>query len=141
MPSNYFFDTGFLTLAIINKLEGKWIRPWKEVRKQRKSGYTIEPILAETYYQLMKNGMNKEAAKNRIIQIKAINSLKVTELDDNDSFKAGYYRSKLKDFKLSLVDCFVLAIADKNKLRIYTTDSPLKGAANEINLGCEYLPP
>jgi len=36
------------------------------------------------------------------------------------------------------VDCFVLAIANKHKLKIYTTDGSLRRAAKKINVLCDY---
>ncbi|MEM2136219.1 MAG: hypothetical protein QXG44_15300 [Candidatus Jordarchaeaceae archaeon] len=59
--------------------------------------------------------MDGEEAKNSIIQIKAIKFLNVSKLGNNDSLKAGYYHLKFESFGLSLVDCFVLAAAEKTK--------------------------
>lgn len=140
MASEYLFDTGFLTLALTDCLPERWIRPWNEIREQQKVGYIIEPVIAETYYQLMvKNGIDKKSAKNYIIeQVKSC--VTISGLDDNDCFLASLYRIKFRKFGLSLVDCFILAIAYRRKLKIYTTDEPLKKAAKEIKVLCDYLP-
>lgn len=140
MASEYLFDTGFLTLALTDSLPERWIHPWNEIREQQKVGYIIEPVIAETYYQLMvKNGIDKKSAKNYIIeQVKSC--VTISGLDDNDSFLASLYRIKFRKFGLSLVDCFILAIAYRRKLKIYTTDEPLKKAAKKIKVLCDYLP-
>lgn len=138
MVHKYSFDTGFLTLALTDSLPEKWARPWNEVRKQGRVCYIIEPVIMETYYQLMmKKGMDKENAKDIIMKIKSLESINIPVLDDNDSFRAGLYHIR---FNVSFVDSFVLAIANKLKLKIYTTDGPLKMAAKEINVLYDYLP-
>ena len=142
MASKYLFDTGFITLALTDCLPERWIRPWNEIRKQQKVGHIIEPVIAETYYQLMmKKGRDNEGAKKSIIeQVKSLRNVTILSLEDNDSFLAGLYRIKFKKFGLSLVDCFILAIAYRRKLKIYTTDEPLKKAAKEIKVLCDYVP-
>ena len=141
MATGYLFDTGFLTLALTGSLPEKWIRPWNEIIKRRKSGYIVEPVIAETCYQLMtKEGMNKEMSKNYIMKIKSLDSMNILDLDDNDSFKASLYRTRFRIFSLSLVDCFILATANRLKLKIYTTDEPLKKVAKKINISYNYLP-
>jgi predicted nucleic acid-binding protein len=110
-----------------------------KVRKRRGECYIIEPVIMEFYYQLMmKNGMDKESAKELIMKLKSLKSLNIPELDDNDSFSAGHYHIRFND--LSFVDSFVLAIANRLKLKIYTTDGHLKMAAKKLNVLCDYLP-
>lgn len=129
MVHKYSFDTGFLTLALTDSLPEKWARTWNEVRKQGRACYIIEPVIMETYYQLMmKKGMDKENAKDLIMKIKSLESINMPILDDNESFRAGLYHIR---FNLSFVDSFVLAIANKLKLKIYTTDGALKMAAKK----------
>ena len=141
MATGYLFDTGFLTLALAGSLPEKWTRPWNEIIKRRKAGYIIEPVIAETCYQLMtKNGINKEMSKNYIMKIKSLDSMNILNLDDNDSFKASLYRTRFRKFSLSLVDCFILATANRLKLKIYTTDEPLKKVAKLMNISYNYLP-
>lgn len=141
MATGYLFDTGFLTLSLTDSLPEKWIRPWNEIIKRQKSGYIIEPVIAETCYQLMtKNGINKEMSKNYIMKIKSLDSMNILNLNDNDSFKASLYRTRFSIFSLSLVDCFILATANRLKLKIYTTDEPLKKVAKKINVSYNYLP-
>jgi predicted nucleic acid-binding protein len=138
MVHKYSFDTGFLTLALTDNLPEKWVRPWNEVRKRGRKGYIIEPVIMETYYQLMmKKGMDKESARDLVMQMKSLESINIPALNDNDSFRAGLYH---KRFNLSFVDCFVLALANRLKLKIYTTDGPLKLAAEKINVPYDYLP-
>ena len=141
MATGYLFDTGFLTLALTASLPEKWIHPWNEIIKRGKAGYIIEPVIAETCYQLMtKKGINKELSKNYIMKMKSLDSMNILNLDDNDSFKASLYRTRFRIFSLSLVDCFILATANRRKLKIYTTDEPLKRVAKKINISYNYLP-
>lgn len=72
------------------------------------------------------------------MKIKSLKSINIPVLDDNDSFRAGLYHIRFNN--LSFVDCFVLAIANKLKLKVYTTDGPLKMAAKKINVPYDYLP-
>jgi predicted nucleic acid-binding protein len=141
MTTGYLFDTGFLTSALTDSLPEKWIRPWNEIIKRGKAGYIIEPVIAETCYQLMtKKGINKEMSKNHIMRIKSLDSMNILNLNDNDSFKASLYRTRFSKFSLSLVDCFILATANRLKLKVYTTDEPLKRVAKKINVSYNYLP-
>jgi predicted nucleic acid-binding protein len=122
MVHKYALDTGFLTSALTDSLPEKWVRPWNEVRKRGRKCYIIEPVIMETYYQLMmKKGMDKEGAKDHIMKIKSLKSLNIPVLDDNDSFRAGLYHIRFK-------------------LKIYTTDGHLKMAAKKINVPYDYLP-
>jgi predicted nucleic acid-binding protein len=102
MATGYLFDTDFLTMALTGDLPEKWIRPRNEIIKRRKAGYIIEPVIAETCYQLMtKKGMNKEMSKNYIINIKSLDSMNILNLGNNDSFKASLYRiTHLRQFKI-----------------------------------------
>jgi predicted nucleic acid-binding protein len=87
MVHKYSFDTGFLTLALTDNLPEKWVRPWNEVRKRGRKGYIIEPVIMETYYQLMmKKGMDKESARDLVMQMKSLESINIPALNDNDSF-------------------------------------------------------
>jgi len=141
MTAGYLFDTGFLTSALTDSLPEKWTRPWNEIIKRGKAGYIIEPVIAETCYQLMtKKGINKEMSKNHIMRIKSLDSMNILNLNDNDSFKASLYRTSFSKFSLSLVDCFILATANRLKLKVYTTDEPLKRVAKKINVSYNYLP-
>jgi len=40
----------------------------------------------------------------------------------------------------SVVDCFILAIGERFKLKLYTTDKHLKMVAKKINILCDRLP-
>ncbi len=140
MKKEYLFDTGFLTLAIMSKLPEKWVRAWNEIINQAKVGCVIEPVIAEAYHQLMRKGINKERAKEEIMRIKSAESLNILDLDDNDALKAGFYYTQFKGIKLSYTDCFILAIAEKLNLRIYTTDHNIKRVAREKNIQCDHVP-
>jgi len=141
MATGYLFETGFLTIALTGSLPEKWIQPWNEIIKRRKAGYIIEPVIAETCYQLMtKKGIKKEMSMNYIMNIKSLDSMNILNLGDNDSFKASLYRTRFNKFSLSLVDCFILATANRLKLKIYTIDERLKKVAKLMNISYNYLP-
>jgi len=143
MVKVYLLDTGFVTLCLTSNLPEKWIRPWKEIQKGLKAGCVIEPIIAESYYQLLrKHGLNKEEANESILRFKAVKGISIMDIDNNTAILAGYYRIRFKKFSLSLVDCFLLAAGYKNKneAKIYTTDGKLKIASKEISIPCDYLP-
>jgi len=132
MVKMYLLDTGFVTLCLTNNLPEKWVHPWKEIQEGIKTGCIIEPIIAESYYQLlMKYGLDREKANESILSI-----------DNNTAILAGYYRIRFKKFSLSLVDCFLLATGYKNRndAKIYTTDEKLKIASKDIFVPCDYLP-
>ena len=132
MVKMYLLDTGFVTLCLTNNLPEKWVHPWKEIQEGIKTGCVIEPIIAESYYQLlMKYGLDREKANESILSI-----------DNNTAILAGYYRIRFKKFSLSLVDCFLLATGYKNRndAKIYTTDEKLKIASKDIFVPCDYLP-
>ena len=137
--TKYLFDTGFLVPAILNELPEKWYRPWKEVRSGIKTGYTIEPVIAEVYYQLLKRGFTKDNARNIIFQ-KIKTTLAIIDIDNNISISAGYYYMRFRDLKLSYTDCFLLVTAKRDRMKLYTTDSKIKRASKELGVLCEYLP-
>lgn len=139
MPPKYFFDTGFLTLALNGKLPEKWHRPWNEIKEHIKKAYITEPVIAEIYYKLMTaSNKTKETAKNMIMELKSIGSIEIWDLEDNDSFKAGLFNRRFND--LSYTDCFTLAISQRSKLTLFTTDDGLKRAAQDVQVRCDYLP-
>lgn len=142
MRRKYLLDTGFITLTLTDKLPEKWRRPWQEIKTfPQKIACIIEPIFAEAYQQLLKKeGINKQSAKKYIMKIKPI--IFILPIDNNDSFRAAQYRIKYESKKssLSLVDSFLLAVAKRYKLKIYTTDLGLKEAAKKEGIQCNYLP-
>lgn len=142
MGKVYLLDTGFVTLCLTGNLPEKWIRPWNEIQEGLKIGYVIEPIIAESYYQLLKYGLSKKEANESILRFKARKGISIMDIDNNTAILAGYYRIRFKKFGLSLVDCFLLALGYKNKneTKIYTTDEKLKIASKEISISCDFLP-
>ena len=133
--NRYLFDTGFLTLALSKNLPEKWSKPWSEIKTKQRVGYVIEPIIAETYYQLMNKGIDKNKANDFIMQIKSI--VNILHLKDAHSFEAGICHKRFK--ALSLVDCFILAVAYRERLKIFTTDESLKISADDKNVLCDYI--
>ena len=55
------------------------------------------------------------------MKIKSLKSINIPVLDDNDSFRVGLYHIRFK-------------------LKVYTTDGPLKMAVKKINVPYDYLP-
>jgi len=136
----YLFDTGFITLCLTNNLPEKWKRPWNDIRRGLGTSYILEPVISESYYQLLRKGISKDQVENLIVRLKGVKGVNVIDIDNKIAFLSGYYRWRFKMLSLSLVDCFLLAVGFKNKAKIYTTDEKLKIAAKKLNISCDYLP-
>lgn len=61
-------------------------------------------------------------------------------IDDNIAFEASSLYLKLGRHNISLVDSFMLAIAKKERAKVFTSDHGLRNAAREIDVAVSYLP-
>ncbi len=134
----YLFDTGYLFLVILGNLPEKWYRSWNEVKRNTRKGYTIEPVIAELCYQLLRRGYNKSKVQDEIFRIKS--SVILMRIDDNISISAGQYNMRFRSLGLSYTDCYLLAIAKKYSLKLYTTDSDIRKASKMLGIQCDYIP-
>ncbi|RLI86816.1 MAG: hypothetical protein DRP01_03375 [Archaeoglobales archaeon] len=96
--SKYLFYTGFIILAILNRPPEKWYRPWNDV-KGVKMGYTIEHVIAEVCYQLLRREFTKESL-NLIIFQKIKTVMSMAKIDNVSSILAGYYYMRFKNLSL-----------------------------------------
>ena len=91
----------------------------KEAYEGKSLGYTLDLNLAEFVYVYGKlKGLEAGKAKLSVI----LNSpIRVVSTDRDLAMRAGELKIKNRD--LSLVDCFVIALAEREGTVIYTTDS------------------
>ena len=106
MKRKILFDTGFFHVHF-DGLSELTKTVLKEVYEGKSLGYTLDLNLAEFVYGKLKG---LEAAKAKLSVI--LNSpIKVVSTDRNLAMRAGELR--LKHHDLSLVDCFVIALAER----------------------------
>lgn len=134
----YLFDTMVLSTIVIKKRPPEtWFYKWEEIREGRAYLLLFESLIAELFYQLIKRKQEKIVCEN-ILRIKRLPSSRIIQLDDNLAFKAGKFRYQFQE--ISTVDAFSMAIVERNKGMIFTTDHSLRDAAKEINIKVSYLP-
>jgi predicted nucleic acid-binding protein len=117
------FDTGFFHVYF-SGLNEEAKRAVEEVYSGKSVGYTLDLNLTEFLYTYGKlKGV--DAAKVRLSLILS-SPIKVVSTDRELALRAG--ELKLKHQNLSIVDCFVVAFAERENAVIYTTDSEIKRA-------------
>jgi len=117
------FDAGFFHVYF-SGLNEEAKRAVEEVYSGKSVGYTLDLNLAEFLYTYGKlKGV--DAAKARLSLILS-SPIKVVSTDKELALRAG--ELKLKHQNLSIVDCFVVAFAERENAVIYTTDSEIKRA-------------
>jgi predicted nucleic acid-binding protein len=117
------FDTGFFHVYF-SGLNEEAKRAVEEVYSGKSVGYTLDLNLAEFLYTYGKlKGV--DAAKVRLSLILS-SPIKVVSTDKELALRVG--ELKLKHQNLSIVDCFVVAFAERENAVIYTTDSEIKRA-------------
>jgi len=135
---HYLFDTNALSLAFAEALPEKWVRPWKETRAGHRGLLLFEPLVSETYYKNIPR-YGKKISKDRIFWLKSLPRSKMHQIDDNDAIRAGDIKVQFPG-NLSLVDCFLLAVAKTNNAKIFTTDYGVRDAARKMKIEVDYLP-
>ena len=73
----YLFDTSFITLCLTNNLPEKWKRPWNDVQRGLGTSYILEPVISESYYQLLRKGISKDQVENLIVRLKGVKGVSV----------------------------------------------------------------
>jgi hypothetical protein len=125
------FDTGFFHVYF-SGLNEEAKRAVEEVYSGKSVGYTLDLNLAEFLYTYGKlKGV--DAAKVRLSLILS-SPIKVVSTDKELALRAG--ELKLKHQNLSIVDCFVVAFAERENAVIYTTDSEIKRAYEDTIILC-----
>ena len=131
MRGRTLFDTGFFHVYF-SGLNEEAKRAVEKVYSGKSVGYTLDLNLAEFLYTYGKlKGV--DAAKVRLSLILS-SPIKVVSTDKELALRAG--ELKLKHQNLSIVDCFVVAFAERENAVIYTTDSEIKRAYEDTIILC-----
>jgi predicted nucleic acid-binding protein len=102
------------------------VKPYfDEIAKGRVQAYISDVNLAEYYYKTCEK-LGKEIADLRYHQVRASGLVPVST-DEKLTWKAGEKKCKYRD-RLSLTDCFFLALSELKKATLLTTDSELTKA-------------
>lgn len=135
----YLFDANAISLWFEDNLPEKWTRQWKEVRMGTSKLILIEPLISETYYKNVPK-YGKKRCKEKVYWMKALPKIYIHPLDDNDAILAGDIKTHYKGKGLSLVDCFLIAVAKANNAKIFTTDTGVRDIARSEKVQVDYLP-
>ncbi|PUA34376.1 MAG: hypothetical protein B9J98_00600 [Candidatus Terraquivivens tikiterensis] len=116
----YVVDAGVLFLLFIGD---ERVKPYfDEVARGQAQAYISDINLAEYYYKTCEK-LGKEIAELRYHQIRASDIVPVAT-DEGLTWKAGEKKCKYKG-KLSLADCFSLALSELKKATLLITDNEL----------------
>ena len=119
----YVIDAGVLSLYFIG--DGR-VKPYlDEVAQGKAQAYISDVNLAEYYYKTCEK-LGKEIADLRYHQVRA-SSVTSVATDEELTWKAGEKKCKYRG-RLSLADCFSLALSEMKKATLLTTDSELAKA-------------
>lgn len=119
----YVIDAGFLSLHFIGD---ERVKPYfDEVAQGKAQAYISDVNLAEYYYKTCEK-LGKEIADLRYHQVRASGVVPVAT-DEGLTWKAGEKKCKYRG-RLSLADCFSLALSELKKATLLTTDSELAKA-------------
>ncbi|BCU68844.1 type II toxin-antitoxin system VapC family toxin [Stygiolobus caldivivus] len=118
MKKRVLFDTGFFHVYF-SGLNDKAKKVVEEVYTGKSIGYTLDLNLAEFFYIY---GKLKGVEETKVRLSLILNSpIKVVSTSKELALRAGEIKVEHRD--LSIVDCFVIAFAEKEGAVIYTTDS------------------
>ena len=117
---SYVIDAGVLFLYFI---DDERVKPYfDEVAHGRAQGFICDVNLAEYYYKTCEK-LGKNVADVRYHQIRG-SGVGSIATDEELTRKAGEKKCKYRG-KLSLADCFSLALSELKKATLLTTDSEL----------------
>jgi len=115
----YVIDTGVLFLHLI---DDERVRPYfKEINEGRAKAFICDINLAEYYYKTCEK-LGREVADVRYNQIRVL--MNPVSTNQDLTREAGKIKCKYRD-KLSLADCFALALSKIKGAILLTTDSDL----------------
>lgn len=115
----YVIDTGVLFLHLI---DDERVRPYfKEINEGRAKAFICDVNLAEYYYKTCEK-LGREIADVRYNQIRVL--MNPVSTNQDLTREAGKIKCKYRD-KLSLADCFALALSKIKGAILLTTDSDL----------------
>ena len=116
----YVVDAGALFLYFI---DDERVKPYfDEVVQDRAQGFICDVNLAEYYYKTCEK-LGKDIADVRYHQIRG-SDVGLIATDEELTRKAGEKKCEYRG-KLSLADCFSLALSELRKATLLTTDSEL----------------
>ncbi|MGQ9760229.1 MAG: type II toxin-antitoxin system VapC family toxin [Candidatus Methanomethylicaceae archaeon] len=116
----YVIDAGILFLFFI---DDERVRPYFDEVAQGKAQALVSDVnLAEYYYKTCEK-LGKEIADLRYHQIRG-SDVVLVPTDEELTWKAGEKKCKYRG-RLSLADCFSLALSELKKAMLLTTDSEL----------------
>jgi len=116
----YVIDAGVLALYLIDDAR---VKPFFNELAQRKAQFFICDVNLSEYYYKVCEKIGKEIADVRYFQVRGSDIVSVST-DEELTKKAGENKCKHRG-KLSLADCFALALSQLKKATILTTDSKL----------------
>lgn len=129
-------DTCAMSLIWNGEIPGKWSDIWRNIRMGGQGIILIEPLVGEMYYKNAPKLGLKEV-KNNIMGLKGFRKAEVYKLKDSDAIEAG--KIKLEHRDLSLVDCFIMAVAKRHRAVILTTDPGIRDAAREMRIDVNFM--
>ena len=132
-------DANAFSLIVNNKTPEKWWRIWKEIRMGQRELLLLEPVVSEIYYKNVPT-FGKKEIKNKILGLKSFPGSREYSPDDNDSLRAGAIKVDHSPHNLSLVDCYILAVANKHKAMILTTDHGVRDVARKMRIDVSFVP-
>jgi predicted nucleic acid-binding protein len=117
--SRYVVDAGVHSLYFI---DDERVKPYfDEVAQGKAQGFISDVNLAEYYYKTCEK-LGKEVADVRYHQVRG--SIISVATDEELTRRAGEKKCKYRG-KLSLADCFTLALSELKKAALLTTDREL----------------
>ena len=135
----YLFDTNVYSLIFSENIPERWVRYWKEVRSGKKKLIIFEMLVSEIFYKnSQKYGFR--TMREELGWIKHLPASEIIEITNTDAFQAAEYMVSLHRFGISLVDSYILTVAQKRHARVVTTDAGIKEAGKKIGLDVDYLP-
>jgi len=115
----FVFDTSFFFLYFLKNREA--VEIMRDVINQKAVAYTTYLNISEFFYINIKRE-KKEEVENKINFI--MNSpIRIVPLNKRMAIRAG--ELKAKNVSLSLVDCYVIALAEIKKAQVVTSDSTI----------------
>ncbi|OQX18117.1 MAG: hypothetical protein BWK75_06890, partial [Candidatus Altiarchaeales archaeon A3] len=108
--TEYLFDTNVLFCLLYGNISipQKWSQFWNQVRNKQAGLILIAPVVSEIYYKNVPK-FGEKKVKDKILWLISLNK-ELPSLDYDDAIKAGAIKIRNPNH-LSLVDCFILAVA------------------------------
>jgi len=121
LSRSYVFDAGFIALYFAGREDTR--KYVDEIYEKTSKAYICEINLAEFLYNYARVfGWEAALVKNKLLRNSPIEIIGV-----NEDLTLSTAKIKLKYYeKLSLADCYLVALAKKLKATILTTDSTLR---------------